>query len=130
MNSTAIKVTWRAPLQPNGEISYRLYFWQSSQGFETSKLAYDGMLLEYTVADLHEYVTYTFMIQAYNVKYSWKSTGTNVSETTHPAGKFLTSSIARVMFELLKVGNKFCSVLEKKKRKKKPYLLVKLRSFV
>lgn len=75
------------------------------------------MLLEYTVADLHEYVTYTFMIQAYNVKYSWKSTGTNVSETTHPAGKFLTSSIGHLMFELLKVGNMFCSVLEKKKKK-------------
>ena len=55
------------------------------------------------MADLHEYVTYTFMIQAYNVKYSWRSTGMNVSETTHPAGKFPTSNITHRSFDVVTV---------------------------
>lgn len=88
VNSTAIKVTWEAPLNPNGEILYRLYYWQSSEGAGTKKLAYYGPLLEHIVAGLHEYVTYTFMLQAYNVKHSWSSTATNATETTHPAGKW------------------------------------------
>ena len=86
MNSSAIKVMWQAPLSPNGEIQYRLYYWQSSEGSGTRKLAYDGPEFEYTVTGLHEYVTYTFMLQAYNVKYSWSSGAINASETTHPAG--------------------------------------------
>ena len=86
VNSTAIKVTWGAPLNPNGEILYRLYYWQSDQGAGTKRLAYDGPLSEHVVVGLHEYVTYTFMLQAYNVKHSWSSAAMNVSETTHPAG--------------------------------------------
>ena len=86
LNSTALKVTWEAPLHPNGEINYRLYYWQSSEGVGTKRLAYDGPLLEHTVAGLHEYVTYTFMLQAYNVKNVWTSAATNATETTHPAG--------------------------------------------
>lgn len=86
-NSTAIKVTWQAPLYPNGEINYRLYYWLSSEGVGTKRLAYDGPSLEHTVAGLHEFVTYTFMLQAYNVKYLWNSTAINATETTHPAGE-------------------------------------------
>ncbi|XP_068670555.1 receptor-type tyrosine-protein phosphatase F-like [Montipora foliosa] len=85
VNSTAIKVTWQLPLQPNGEIFFRLYYWQSSEGWGTRKKAYDGPGFESTVAGLHEYVAYTFFVQAYNVKYSWNSIAVNVSETTHPA---------------------------------------------
>ena len=86
VNSTAVKVTWQVPLNPNGEIFYRLCYWQSSTGAGTKRLAYDGSLLEHVVVGLHEYVTYTFMLQAYNVKYSWSSAATNATETTHPAG--------------------------------------------
>ncbi|KAL9967588.1 hypothetical protein ACROYT_G025850 [Oculina patagonica] len=85
VNSTAIKVTWQVPLNPNGEIYYRLYYWQSSEGAGTKRRAYDGPLLEHIVAGLHEFVTYIFMLQAYNVKHSWSSTATNATETTHPA---------------------------------------------
>ncbi|KAJ7370453.1 hypothetical protein OS493_032344 [Desmophyllum pertusum] len=85
LNSTAVKVTWQVPLNPNGEIFYRLYYWQSSTGAVTKRLAYDGSLLEHVVVGIHEYVTYTFMLQAYNVKYSWSSAATNATETTHPA---------------------------------------------
>jgi len=87
VNSTAIKVTWQAPLHPNGEIYYRLYYWRSSEGVGTKRLAYDGPLLGHTVTGLHEYVTYTFTLQAYNVKYFWNSTATSATETTHPAGE-------------------------------------------
>ena len=87
VNSTAIKVTWQAPLYPNGEIYYRLYYWLSSEGVGTKRLAYDGPLLGHTVAGLHEYVTYTFTLQAYNVKYFWNSTATSATETTHPSGE-------------------------------------------
>ena len=93
VNSTAIKVTWQLPLQPNGEISFRLYYWQSSEGWGTRKRAYDGPGFESTVAGLHEYVAYTFFVQAYNVKYSWNSIAVNVSETTHPAGKITVKII-------------------------------------
>ena len=89
VNSSAIKVTWQAPLHPNGEIFFQLYYWQSSEGFGTRKAAYDGPRFEFLVVGLHEFVTYTFMVEAYNVKYSWRSTAVNVSETTHPAGTFL-----------------------------------------
>ena len=87
VNSTAIKVTWQAPLYPNGDIYYRLYYWQSSEGAGTKRSAYDGPLLEHIVAGLNEYVTYTFMLQAYNVKYLWTSEAINATETTHPAGE-------------------------------------------
>ena len=90
VNSTAIKVTWQVPLYPNGNISYRLYYWLSSEGAGTKRLAYDGLSLVHTVAGLHEYVTYTFMLQAYNVKYLWTSKAINASETTHPAGMTFT----------------------------------------
>ena len=87
VNSTAIKVTWQAPLYPNGEIYYRLYYWQSIEGAGTKSLAYDGPSLGHTVTGLHEYVTYTFMLQAYNFKYLWTSKAINATVTTHPAGK-------------------------------------------
>ena len=90
VNSTTIKVTWGVPLNPNGEIYYRLFYWQTSEGAGTKSLAYEGPLLEHTVAGLHEYVSYTFMVQAYNVRYTWSSTGTNATETTHPAGKLFS----------------------------------------
>lgn len=86
MNSTAIKVTWEKPLHPNGEIFYRLYYWQTREGAGTKLVAYEGALMEYVVGGLHEYVPYTFMVQAYNKRYSWSSAGTNATETTHPAG--------------------------------------------
>ena len=86
MNSTAIKVTWEKPLHPNGKIFYRLYYWQTREGAGTKLVAYEGPLMEYVVGGLHEYVPYTFMVQAYNVRYSWSSAGTNATETTHPAG--------------------------------------------
>lgn len=98
VNSSAIKVTWQAPLHPNGEIFFRLYYWQSSGGFGTRKPAYDGPMLEFVVAGLHEFVTYTFMVEAYNVKHSWKSAAVNVSETTHPAGNVISCSL-RFSFE-------------------------------
>ena len=87
LNSSAIRVSWQIPLNANGEILYRLYYWQNSEGPGSRKLIYDGPLLEYIVAGLHEYVTYTFMLLAYNVRFEWSSTAVNASETTHPAGK-------------------------------------------
>jgi len=66
INSAAIKVTWQTPLYPNGEINYRLYYWLSSEGVGTKRLAYNGPSLEHTVAGLQEFLTYTLMLQAYN----------------------------------------------------------------
>ena len=90
LNSSAIRVSWQIPLNPNGEIFYRLYYWQNSEGPGSRKLIYDGPLLEYIVAELHEYITYTFMLLAYNVRFEWSSTAVNASETTHPAGKLFS----------------------------------------
>ena len=83
LNSTAIKVTWQRPLHPNGEILYRVQYWQSSG--ELGKKSHVEPGLELTVAGLHEYVKYTFSVQACNSRYS--SILVNVSERTHPAGK-------------------------------------------
>ena len=87
MNSTAIKVTWEEPLHPNGVIFYRLFYWRTSEGAGSKRLAYNGSLLERVVGGLHEYVLYTFVVQAYNARYSWRSAGTNATDSTHPAGK-------------------------------------------
>jgi len=76
INSAAIKVTWQTPLYPNGEINYRLYYWLSSEGVGTKRLAYNGPSLEHTVAGLQEFLTYTLMLQAYNA-----------TETIRPAGE-------------------------------------------
>ena len=94
LNSSAIRVSWQIPWNPNGEIFYRLYYWQNSKGPGSGQLIYDGPLLEYIVAGLYGYVTYTFMLLAYNVRFEWSSTAVNASETTHPAGKlfFYTST--------------------------------------
>jgi len=104
VNSTAIKVTWQAPLNPNGEINYRLYHWQSNEGVGTELLAYDGPLLEHTVAGLHEFVTYTFMLQAYNVKHLWTGTAINATETTHPAGETFSVYIKDMLSDPSRTG--------------------------
>lgn len=116
VNSTAIKVTWQEPLYPNGDIYYRLYYWQSSEGAGTKRLAFDGPLLEHIVAGLHEYITYTFMLQAYNVKYLWTSEAINATETTHPAGEivafFLATNIAIASLFLLKLISKLLYTIQ------------------
>ena len=93
LNSSAIRVSWKIPLNPNGEILYRLYYWQNSEGPGSRQLIYTGSLFEYIVAGLHEYVTYTFMLLAYNVRFEWNSTAVNTSETTHPAGKLFSLQV-------------------------------------
>ena len=87
INSTAVKVTWISSQNPNGEIQYRLFYWQSSEGPGAKRQAYDGPALEHVIAGLHEFVAYTFTLLAYNVKYSWSSPVVNSTETTHPEGK-------------------------------------------
>jgi len=47
------------------------------------------------VAGLHEFVTYTFMLQAYNVKHLWTGTAINTTKTTHPAGETFSVYIKR-----------------------------------
>ena len=88
VNSTAVRVSWVQPNDPNGEISYKLSYRKSNKPPSADIDVYHGTDTQYTVAGLEEYVLYHFTVVAFNrIHEDWISPSAFAVETTHPAGR-------------------------------------------
>ena len=85
ISSTEIQVSWKAPVNTNGNVKYRLSFYNASEPSAAPKLVYDGNATQYLVSNLMPYTLYTFEVTAYNVKYNLSSASTDTLEKTDQA---------------------------------------------
>ena len=85
ISSTEIQVSWKAPVNTNGNVKYRLSFYNATEPSAAPKLVYDGNATQYLVSNLMPYTLYTFEVTAYNVKYNLSSAATDTLEKTDQA---------------------------------------------